>query len=84
VALVVLAAACSPGLPDADTPGARVLQARCGGCHRLYPPASMTAEMWKFQVARMRGEFSRRGMPWLTPEEERVLLDYLLAHAGRE
>jgi hypothetical protein len=42
----------------------------------------MTLEMWKFQVARMREEFARRGVPWLTADEERVLLDYLAAHAG--
>jgi hypothetical protein len=42
----------------------------------------MTVEMWKFQVARMRDEFARRGMPWLTAEEEGALLGYLSAHAG--
>jgi len=42
----------------------------------------MTFEMWKLQVARMQGEFSRRGLPWLTPAEEHALLDYLAAHAG--
>jgi hypothetical protein len=38
--------------------------------------------MWRFQVARMRPEFARRGMPWLSAEEERALFDYLAAHAG--
>jgi len=42
----------------------------------------MTAEMWTLQVARMRGEFARRGLPWLGTDEERALLDYLAAHAG--
>lgn len=78
----MLAAACEPALPDPETPGARVLRARCAGCHRVYPPASMTAAMWQFQVERMRAEFARRGLPWLAPEEERVLLEYLAAHAG--
>src|SRR5439155_807712 len=53
------------------------------GCHRLYAPGSMTLAMWKVQTGRMREEFARRGMPWLTPDEERALLDYLAAHAGR-
>jgi hypothetical protein len=43
----------------------------------------MTADMWKFQVERMRAEFARQRLPWLAPEEERALLDYLTAHAGR-
>jgi hypothetical protein len=42
----------------------------------------MTAEMWQTQVARMRALFAQRGIPWLTPTEERALLDYLTAHAG--
>jgi hypothetical protein len=42
----------------------------------------MTLEMWNLQVGRMRGLFARRGIPWLTPEEERALQDYLVAHAG--
>ena len=54
-----------------------MLRERCVGCHRLYPPGSMTAEMWKVQVTRMRAEFARRGLPWLRPDEEAVLLEYL-------
>ncbi len=83
VPLLALAAGCGPTLPDADAPGARVLRERCVGCHRLYAPGSMTLAMWKVQIGRMREEFARRGMPWLVPDEERALLDYLAAHAGR-
>ena len=82
VALVSVAAGCGSALPDEQSAGARVLRERCVGCHRLYPPASMTAEMWKFQVERMRAEFARRGLPWLTAGEEAALLEYLGAHAG--
>jgi hypothetical protein len=42
----------------------------------------MTLEMWKVQIGRMQTEFARRGLPWLAPDEERALLDYLAAHAG--
>jgi Dihaem cytochrome c len=59
-----------------------VLRERCAGCHRVYAPGSMTLAMWQVQVQRMRGEFARRGMPWLKPDEERALLGYLAAHAG--
>ena len=78
----MLAAGCGPTLPEADAPGARVLRERCTGCHRLYAPGTMTFEMWTVQVDRMRAELARRGMPWLAPDEERALLDYLRAHAG--
>jgi hypothetical protein len=60
-----------------------VLRERCAGCHRVYTPGSMTAEMWRYQMERMQGEFARRGLPWLTRGEEQALLEYLTAHAGR-
>jgi mono/diheme cytochrome c family protein len=81
--LLVVLAGCGPALPDPETPGAAVYRGRCGGCHRLFPPGSMTAEMWNVQVARMRGEFARRGIPWLGAEEEQTLLRYLGEHAGQ-
>jgi hypothetical protein len=80
--VVVLAGGCGPALPDPDSRGAVVLRERCEGCHRLYAPGSMTAEMWNVQVERMREQFERRGFPWLTAEEEGVLREYLSAHAG--
>jgi hypothetical protein len=79
---VVVAAGCGGGLPDPDSAGARVLRARCGGCHRVYAPGTMTSEMWKVQVERMHELFQRRGIAWLTPDEQRALLDYLARHAG--
>jgi hypothetical protein len=79
---LVLAAGCGPSLPDPDSRGARVLAARCGGCHRVYAPGLMTAEMWRYQMERMRELFAQRGIPWLDPGDERAVLDYLTAHAG--
>lgn len=79
---LLLAAGCGPSLPDADSPGARVLTERCGGCHRVYPPGLMTADMWRYQVDRMRALFAERGIPWLAPSDERALLDYVTSHAG--
>ena len=80
---MALATGCGAALPDPDAPGAVVLRDRCAGCHRVYAPGTMTLAMWEVQLERMRGEFSRRGMPWLAPEEERALVDYLAAHAGK-
>jgi len=83
IAVALGAVACSPPLPDPDSPGAQVLQTRCGGCHRLSAPSTMTFEMWKVQVERMRDRMAQAGRSRLTPDEERVLLEYLRQHAGQ-
>jgi len=78
----VAGAGCGGSLPDPESRGAQVLAGRCGGCHRVYAPGSMTLEMWKVQLAQMRVLFAKRGIPWLPSDDEQALLDYLQAHAG--
>lgn len=80
---MLLAAACASPLPEESDPGAVVLRTRCGGCHRVFAPGTMTIETWKFQIGRMHTEFARRGIPRLTADEEAALLAYLGRHAGR-
>jgi hypothetical protein len=84
--LIVLlsVAGCNAELPDANAPGAVVMAQRCSGCHRVYAPASMTMEMWKYQLGRMHQLFAQRGLQWLSPEEEQTVLAYLEQHAGRQ
>ena len=82
IAVAALLAGCGAALPDPGSPGARVLQTRCAACHRVYAPGSMTIETWRFQLGRMRELFAQRGIPWLAPDEERALTEYLAAHAG--
>jgi hypothetical protein len=77
-------AACSAELPEPDAPGARVLAARCGSCHRLYPPGSMTYAMWEMQLTRMQGLFAQRGIPWPPPAEDQAMRAYLAKHAGTQ
>jgi len=48
----------------------------------VFAPGTMTLDTWKFQINRMRVEFARRRIPWLTPDEEAALLVYLGRHAG--
>lgn len=83
VALVVaLVSACAPPLPDAESPGAQLYRARCGGCHRLYAPGVLTAAMWEIQMERMRHEMARRGAEPLDAIEQDTVLRYLQAHGS--
>lgn len=84
-AVALVGAGCDARLPDPASPGARIYATRCGGCHRLYAPASLTAAMWDITVQRMQGELARRGVPPLTADEQTTLLAYLAQHStGRE
>jgi len=73
--------ACNAKLPEPHSPGAKLYAERCGTCHRLYAPSSMTFEMWKIQVERKQGLMVRQGLPPLTPAERDVLLAYLKRHS---
>lgn len=77
----MMVSACAPDLPEPDSPGAVLYRTRCVGCHRLYHPEVMTADMWTVQVERMQREFTRRGMAPLSPAEVDTLLGYLRAHS---
>ncbi len=81
--LVTLAVtACSPKLPEAESPAAQLYQQRCDTCHRVFAPSTLKYEMWKYQVDRMQGEMARRGIPPLTEQERTTVLDYLKRHSG--
>lgn len=82
VLAVTALAACGPNLPEPESTGARVLAQRCGGCHRVYAPGTMTVAMWDYQLERMRGLFAQRGLAWLPPAEEEALRSYLDRWAG--
>ena len=80
--LALLATACSPQLPDADSTGAHLYVERCGVCHRVYAPGVLTAEMWKVQVVRMQEMMERRGVRPLDAGEQETILSYLTTHSG--
>lgn len=83
--VAALSAGCNASLPEAQSPGAQLYAARCGGCHRIYAPQVMTSTMWKLTVTRMQGELVRRGLPPLSADEQALVLDYLDRHSsGRE
>lgn len=78
---LLVAMGCTHALPDADSPGAQVYQARCGTCHPPHEPRSLTAAMWELQVNRMRETMRRRGVTPLSDDEQALVLAYLRAHA---
>jgi mono/diheme cytochrome c family protein len=78
---LALVVGCTHALPDADSPGAQLYQARCGTCHALYEPRALTPAMWEVQVDRMRQTMRRRGVSPLTDDERTLMLAYLRAHA---
>jgi hypothetical protein len=80
--LACSAVACSPDLPDPETPAAQLYVNRCNGCHRVFAPRSLTAAMWDMQVERMQGEMVRRGLPPLTKAERGTVLAYLHRHSA--
>jgi len=82
VAVIAATSACSPTLPEPDSPAAKLYAARCDSCHRVFAPSTLKYEMWRIQVDRMQGEIARHGLPPLTPEERTMLLDYLKRHSG--
>ena len=82
LALALAAIGCGPPLPEPESAGARVMVARCGGCHRAYAPQTMTVGMWDVQLEKMRRLFAQRGIAWLAPDEERTLREYIARWAG--
>lgn len=68
--------------PAAGSAGAALLVGRCGLCHVAPLPAVHVAGAWPTVINRMQMRMRSRGYPILLDEEQRVLLDYLQAHAA--
>jgi hypothetical protein len=82
--LLSLVGCARPQLPDADSPPARLYRERCGGCHQPYDPHSLTAAMWRIQVAAMMPKMTEAGQPPLSQADQAVILAYLERNAGRQ
>jgi cytochrome c5 len=79
-------------LPQPDSPGAKILQARCVQCHGLVSPRQQAAQDWPYIVDRMdrrmrmmagggMGMMTRSNILPLTAEEKSTLLAYLQRNA---
>lgn len=83
-AIAIFAAACEGPLPEQDSYPALLYTKRCDGCHRAYNPHRMTAAMWEIQVGMMEPKLREAGLPPLTDEERKIILDYLQRNAGQQ
>lgn len=75
-ALAAAAVACASALPPATPetePGRAIYAGKCHACHRLYPPDRVTPEKWPALMEKMAEKAK------LTPDEEKQVLDYVLA-----
>jgi hypothetical protein len=68
-------------LPDPDSPGARLVVARCSSCHTTPSPAVHTAEEWPAVVNVMRQRIHITGIGLLSDAEADTVLHYLQRHA---
>ena len=83
--LVLAVAGCKPKpLPELGSPAEVLYANRCGGCHRVYAPSTMTAAMWSEQIVAMRQKIAEAGQPPMSTFDEHQILSYLQRHAGRE
>jgi hypothetical protein len=82
-AVALAAGGCARALPEEGSADAALYVQRCGSCHAVQHPKTLTAAMWQVQVDRMDSKF--RGARMKPPEgEERArILEYLKRNAGR-
>lgn len=81
VLLPALAGAEPPGEDVAE--GERLFEAHCGVCHSLDLPRSQQLDRtnWEWVMEDMVEKF---GCTWLTPEQQDLILDYLVIAHGPE
>lgn len=73
---------CSQPLPEAGSADAALYAARCGTCHVLHQPHTLTPAMWKVQVERMDKKYRETGRTPPTAAEREQILGYLTRNAG--
>jgi hypothetical protein len=80
--VATLACSCRAPLPEAESPDAKLYEARCGTCHYPHLPRALTPAMWKVQVERMDQKFREARMQVPSAQEKERILAYLTRHAG--
>jgi hypothetical protein len=83
IGLCVFASCSSPPLPEAESDAARLYVQRCAVCHTAYNPHSLTMAMWRYQMDAMKPKIQQAGMPPLTDDDSKIILDYLSRNAAK-
>jgi len=73
--------ACQSKLPEPDSPAAQLYTQRCNSCHVAYNPRALTPAMWAVQMKAMDDKIRKSGLPPLTEEQYKTILDYLTRNA---
>lgn len=85
VALLLVAAlcGCTAELPEPESEAAQLYELHCSGanCHGAIPPQRSTYRIWEMQYDRMIELMRKAGHTLPTPEEDRLILDYLRRYA---
>ena len=79
-----LAGCRTASLPEHGSAAERLYAQRCGSCHKPYSPSSMTVAMWATQVDAMEPKIAQAGLPPLSEDERRAILNYLERNAGAQ
>lgn len=66
-----------PPLPAAQSPAAQLYVSRCGQCHAPYNPRALTPAMWEWQLTLMEARIHQAGLPPLSADDRKAILDYL-------
>ncbi len=83
-AIAMAAAGCVTAptpIPEPDSAAAQLYTSKCGACHALPHPKRNSYPEWQHLLTLMQRRMAERGMPALTREEEKTLLEYLQRHA---
>lgn len=74
---------CAKGLPDPESEGAQLYVRYCSaeGCHGPIPPRGDGPGYWRNQYDRMITLMEEKGAPLPSPQEDRIIREYLDKHA---
>ncbi len=71
-----------PPLPEAQSPGAKLIQQYCSQCHAPPTPAAHSAQVWPALVARMKQHMVTQAAAVPDTEQLQEIIAYLQRHAG--
>ena len=80
ILLAALVSACTPNIPKAESPEAKLYLKTCTQCHSWAHPARHSAEEWNHYVGVMEGHMKKRRIA-LPEKDKEIILKYLQRYA---